>query len=178
MEDKIFTYSEEEIREVILEIHPRITAYIHGFSKGRLHPEDILQDVLYRFISNRPPLRTDKVPSYIYRAVRNKCLNLLTRNSVTRSSISIDEISANGFDILAMTDFEPQSPDEEERPDIDDILAFAKELPERTRHIFMLSRIEGKTHKEIAETLGISTRAVEKQLNKSVSHYRKHFGLD
>ncbi len=40
-----------------------------------------------------------------------------------------------------------------------------------------MSRIEGMTHSEIAEILGISTRAVEKHLQNSVQEYRRHFGI-
>ena len=48
---------------------------------------------------------------------------------------------------------------------------------ERTKDIFYMSRIEGMTHSEIAEILGISTRAVEKHLQNSVHEYRRHFGI-
>ena len=61
--------------------------------------------------------------------------------------------------------------------DITDVLDFSNFLPERTRDIFYMSRIEGMTHSEIAEILGISTRAVEKHLQNSVQEYRRHFGI-
>ncbi len=61
--------------------------------------------------------------------------------------------------------------------DITDVLDFSNFLPERTRVIFYMSRIEGMTHSEIAEILGISTRAVEKHLQNSVHEYRRHFGI-
>ena len=61
--------------------------------------------------------------------------------------------------------------------DITDVLDFSNFLPERTRDIFYMSRIEGMTHSKIAEILGISTRAVEKHLQNSVQEYRRHFGI-
>jgi RNA polymerase sigma-70 factor (ECF subfamily) len=39
-----------------------------------------------------------------------------------------------------------------------------KDLPKRCREIFLLNRFEGKTHKEIAETLHLSVRTVEHQV--------------
>ncbi len=177
MEHKLFTYTEEEIRETVLSLYPRITAYIRGFSKGRLSADDVFQDVLCKFIATRPEVYEDNVASYLYRSVRNTCLNLLTRNNVEHSSISISDVSAQEFDTLAMLDFESYLPDETELPDIGEILNFSNEFSDRTRCVFRLSRIEGMTHKEIAELLGISTRAVEKHLSKSVSDYRQHFGF-
>jgi RNA polymerase sigma-70 factor (ECF subfamily) len=49
-------------------------------------------------------------------------------------------------------------------------------LPERTRTIFVLHRLEGYKHREIAEQLGISVSAVEKQIIRAVQHLAKTVG--
>jgi RNA polymerase sigma-70 factor (ECF subfamily) len=41
-------------------------------------------------------------------------------------------------------------------------------LPEGQRMVFLLSRIEDKTYKEMAEMLGISVKAVEKRMHKAL----------
>ncbi|HEY1837393.1 MAG: sigma-70 family RNA polymerase sigma factor [Rhizomicrobium sp.] len=43
-----------------------------------------------------------------------------------------------------------------------------KELTPRTREIFVMHKIQGMTHKEIARQLGISTGAVEKHVAKAM----------
>ena len=43
-------------------------------------------------------------------------------------------------------------------------------LPERTRTVFILRRLEGRRHKEIATHLGISVSAVEKHLVRAIQH--------
>ena len=43
-------------------------------------------------------------------------------------------------------------------------------LPERTRTVFILRRLEGCRHKEIATRLGISVSAVEKHLVRAIQH--------
>lgn len=42
-------------------------------------------------------------------------------------------------------------------------------LPERTRHIFLLNRIHGRTFTEIAAVLGISDRAVAKHMARAMA---------
>jgi RNA polymerase sigma-70 factor (ECF subfamily) len=49
-----------------------------------------------------------------------------------------------------------------------------KELPERCRTIFLLSRFERKTNREIAELLGISVRTVEHQINHALKTVRQN----
>jgi RNA polymerase sigma-70 factor (ECF subfamily) len=45
-----------------------------------------------------------------------------------------------------------------------------RQLPERTRDVFMLRRFEGLKHAEIARLYGISVRAVEKHFAKALAH--------
>lgn len=47
-----------------------------------------------------------------------------------------------------------------------------RQLPERCRQIFVLSRFENKKNREIAEELDISVKAVEKQISKALSTIR------
>lgn len=46
------------------------------------------------------------------------------------------------------------------------------DLPEKQRVVFLLSRIDKKTYKEIAEMLGISKQAVEKRIYKALDSLR------
>jgi len=48
-----------------------------------------------------------------------------------------------------------------------------QELPARCRAIFLLSRFEGKTHREIAELLGLKVKTVENQINHALRVLKK-----
>lgn len=183
MNDELFTYTEDEVRELVLKLHPRITAYIRGIlggGKSKIQADDIFHDVLFTFLDRRIKIPASKVQAYLYRMVKNKCLNMVTRPNIESSSISIDNITASAWETLASLDFTAQIPEVEEdtMPEINEIIAYSGQLPERTRDIFYMSRIEGMTHKQIADELGISTRAVEKHLQNSINEYRRHFGFN
>ncbi len=47
-------------------------------------------------------------------------------------------------------------------------------LPEKCQNIFILSRIDQKTNKEIADILGLSIRTVENQIYRSLKILKKH----
>lgn len=188
MDLELFTYSEEEVRELILKIHPRIVPYINSLlSRGGQNcltvnnAEDIFYEVLCSFIDKHVKISRDNVKAYLFKAARNKCMNILSRNKEENSSVRIDRMSLSAREILAAADFAEESlfvSEENTMPDISDVLAYSEHLPERTKECFYMSRIEGLTHNEIAEILGISTRAVEKHLQNSVKEYRIHFGLE
>ena len=44
------------------------------------------------------------------------------------------------------------------------------ELPEQTRRIFVLNRMENKSRKEIADLLGVSQQKVDYHINKANAH--------
>ena len=62
--------------------------------------------------------------------------------------------------------------------EIEDIIGYSETFSPRMREVFYLSRIEGLTHREIADKLQISTRMVERYLQQSVVEYRTFFGLN
>ena len=47
-------------------------------------------------------------------------------------------------------------------------------MSEDQRVTFLLNRVEGKKHAEIAEMLGISQKAVEKRIYTALAQLRKH----
>lgn len=50
-------------------------------------------------------------------------------------------------------------------------------LPVKCREVFRLSRTHHKTNKEIAQTLGISEKAVEKHITKALKHLRASLNI-
>ena len=47
------------------------------------------------------------------------------------------------------------------------------ELPEKTRAVFMMSKLDGLSYKEIAEDLEISPKTVENQMGRAFRHLRE-----
>jgi RNA polymerase sigma-70 factor (ECF subfamily) len=62
----------------------------------------------------------------------------------------------------------PASSDSILTPDGQRMLAAIDQLPEEEREVFDLVRIQGLTHAEVAEVLGVSAKTVQRRLNHSL----------
>ena len=55
-------------------------------------------------------------------------------------------------------------------------MATLDELPERTRQVFVLCRVEGIRQKNVARRLGVSVSAVEKHMIRAIAHLATSLG--
>lgn len=56
------------------------------------------------------------------------------------------------------------------------LAAVLDELPERTREIFLLSRLDRLTNTQLAARYGITVSSIEKHMTKALAHLRVRFG--
>lgn len=56
------------------------------------------------------------------------------------------------------------------------LLVALDELPQRRRTVFLASRLEGLSHREIAERLGVSTDTVDRELKQAFAFFAKRLG--
>jgi RNA polymerase sigma-70 factor, ECF subfamily len=100
--------------------------------------------------------------SYLYTAVRNRCLNHLRD---TKKHLSIEKAEHK------MTEENSSMETAELEREIE--LAI-NSLPEKCRMVFEFSRMEGLKYGEIAEKMGISVKTVEAQMSKALTVLRAH----
>ncbi|WP_286083846.1 RNA polymerase sigma-70 factor [Parabacteroides goldsteinii] len=137
--------------------------------------EDIVVDSLVYYWENRHSLSSNSnIPAYIMEVVKHKSLNYL-RNQRIREDIEqnlwthMDRVRRLKITTLEACDPEELFSSEAQRL-INETL---ESLPEKTRTIFIMSRYENKSHKEIAEHLDLSTKSIEFHITKALSVLRK-----
>jgi RNA polymerase sigma-70 factor (ECF subfamily) len=115
---------------------------------------------------------SESVSSYLFRSVKNACINYLTREKNRKNTISENEISWLNLKInYPVSDKYPLS-ELIGRELEDKIRTEIEKLPEQCREIFFMSRFEDLSHKEIAEKLGISENTVKVQIYRALIKLR------
>jgi RNA polymerase sigma-70 factor (ECF subfamily) len=81
--------------------------------------------------------------------------------------------------LVALGDADPASPQStasQLSPVARRVLQAIDEMPEDEREVFELVRIQGMTHREAAECLGVAERSVERRLNRGLLLLRQQLG--
>ena len=136
--------------------------------------EDMVIESLMYYWEKRDDLAPDSnVPAFILTVIKHKCLNYLQR---LRAGEEIVEYlkKCDAWELnLRIATLEACNPEklfsDEMQALVDNAL---KTLPEQTRDIFIRSRYNNQSHKEIAEALGISTKTVEFHITKALKVMR------
>lgn len=143
----------------------QVTAYRYLADENRA--KDIVQDAFAELWTRRRELTITQAPSaYLRQIVVNRSLNLLKRNKRMENHSELE--SENGFSNQAIPDRQMES-----KEGLQAIQAAIDALPPRCRTVFVLSRFEELSHKEIAEKLNISTKTIENQITKALKTLSK-----
>ncbi|MDP5061807.1 MAG: RNA polymerase sigma-70 factor [Maribacter sp.] len=129
--------------------------------------EDILQDTFVKLWNNCDKVIHDTVKSYLFTIANNLFLNIKKHEAVVRKNqVHIAKESTNESPEFLMI----------EKQYLEKIEAAIAELPPKQREAFLMSRIEKKKNKEIAETLNISVKAVEKRMHQALKALTEKIG--
>ncbi len=146
------------------------------FAKRGCQPstvDDLVQDVFVRMAGRTSGERLDNPEAYLMRTASNVWKDHLRRRQVRNHTahISYEE------DRHAVEDFSPERV-YEGRQSIERLVVVLRDMPERTRQVFVLRRLEGMKQKDVARRIGVSESAVEKHMVKAIAFLADRFGED
>lgn len=142
-----------------------VNIYLHDKTLS----EEIVQDIFVYIWGNKEKLKiSTSVKAYLFTASKLKSLNYL-RDSKNQKRI-IDHLGKiRTHDTVELND---TFADTDEFRNILD--AAIEQLPDKCREIFLLSKKEELSNKEIAEQLGISVKTVENQMTIALKKLREY----
>ncbi len=134
------------------------------YAKDRPEAEDMMQEGFIKVYSDLYQYRPiGPLGGWIRRVVINSCLRFIRKRKRLVFNDYSDEMSTN-----------LQSHDNVESDlSAKDLIKIIQRLPEGYRLVFNLYVIEGFSHKEIAEQLGISVNTSKSQLSRAKANLRK-----
>jgi len=136
--------------------------------------EDVVQDVFSRLWEKRLSiLSVESLRPFLLRSIYNASLNVIRKG--TYSKKFKNEYSRK-LELASTALYDPDKNEIIRRLFSEDAIATLEEaislLPDRCQKVFRLSYIDGKSHKEIAELLGISVSTVENHVFKALKFLR------
>lgn len=131
---------------------------------SHIHPQDKVQEAFIKLWDNCGKVSVEKARSFLFTVANNSSLNDLKHQKVV---LNYQKIKPRD-----RTNETPEFIMEEEEYMQKYQNALAN-LTEGQREAFLLNRIEGKKHKEIAALLNISVKGVEKRLYGALKSLRK-----
>ena len=149
--------------QVFHKYYGRLCAYSFRYTSNREASEDIVQELFLKLWDNRKKLIVrEKLGAYLFKSVRNLSLNYL------RSEKSKQHLLVQLPDQSELQETEVSNEEE--------FMNFVSEcidlLPERSRQVFIMNRLEGVKLPEISDQLGTSVKTIKNQLWKSMQYLK------
>jgi RNA polymerase sigma-70 factor (ECF subfamily) len=160
---------ESAFRELYIHYKEKLWRYAFSFLKSEEETDDLIQEIFIRVWELRffmdPEL---SFSSFLYTMTRNRILNYFRNMDVEQQlkkalalRITV-ETEASESDLI-FSDYQAI------------LINAIEQLPPQRQRIFNLSRIEQKSHKEIAVQLGISVSTVQEHISESLRFIKRYF---
>ena len=153
-----------DIADVFIRNRSFLSAWIKRFLHRPEDVEDIVQETFLR--SYRALMKRDieNPKAYLFSAAKNLALkhNNLSAN---KFASRIDDIGLS--EVLSLDDPVTQSAEAQE--EMSCLSEAIRDLPVQCRRVFVLKRVYGLSHREIASRLGISPNTVHQHLSRGVA---------
>jgi RNA polymerase sigma-70 factor (family 1) len=156
-EEPVFT-------KIFKEYAKSLHSYLFYKTGNRDLSEDLTQEAFVKLWKNCASVIPESAKGYVFKTANNLLINNYNHQKVVLK-----------FENLPHTDRSNESPEFllEEKEFKSKLENAISSLPEKQRVVFLMSRIDKKTYKDIAAILGISKQAVEKRMYIALDHLRQ-----
>lgn len=153
------------------ELFRRYWKYVYAITYKRIRSEavtqEIVQDLFISLWVKRATLSVEHLRSYLYVGVKNKVLNYVVSQNARRKHWDYYKQFIPAHDIVTDNDVE-----------LNELMNFIEDgiehLPEKSKKVFKLNHLEGRSITEIADILNLSEKSIHYHLTQSIKKLRLH----
>ncbi len=151
---------------------PALMSFFLRRVRNHAEAEDLTQDVFVR-LAGGDLSRLENSDAYIFQAAAN-----LLRDRSRRNRVRAEYREGKGALDGSLTELLTPARIVVGRESLDQVIDALRGLPERSRTIFILARLEHMKQRDIADIFGISVSAVEKHIVKALAAVSRSIGAD
>jgi len=151
------------VSAAFLENHAFLERFLARFFSDRQDIEDVAQEAYLRAYIAEQQKEIEQPKAYLFRIARNLALTQLTK----KSKKITDYLEESGATVViecgAAADIEVEA-----QESLGLYCEAVAALPEKCRQVFLLRKVHGLAHKEIAQRMSLSVSSVEKYLLRGI----------
>lgn len=157
--------------DIYLLYHDRLFNFAREYLEDKHDTDDIIQNVFTKLWVNRDLLdKESNIGAWLFTVTRNESLSFLEHRRIVmahRENANSLLLNANLFALKNI-----KLPDDNLFNIIDILEKSLFEMPDRSRKVFMMSRAQNLSYKEIAKELSLSVKTVESHMHKALKMLR------
>ena len=158
---------DRHLTELLCTERPRLIRFFRRQARfaSRDEADDLAQEAITRFLRAAPSTQMATPQAYLRQIASNLLRDRAVHGSTRLAQISVPLVE--GLDRPVEYDQHRELEAREELAHYDRVL---RQLKPRTLKVFLLSRVEGYTYKEIAARLGITLWTVKRDMLQAIAH--------
>jgi RNA polymerase sigma-70 factor (ECF subfamily) len=152
---------EDIFKKLFDQTHPRVQRFLRSKGLSLEASADLAQDAFVRLWNNCKKVNEDKALSYLFTVANNLIIDSARREKTKQKYLSGLKINHEIMDPeyqLRMSDFKSK------------LESTIESMTAGSREVFLMSRFNDMSYKEIASSLDLSVKAVEKRMSIALRH--------
>ena len=148
----------------------KLFLFAKGYLKSVEDSEELVQEVFTTIWEKREQLKPElSFKSYIFTIAFNVIKKHFRQKAMFRKFVYAELLEESSLETTQKIDYNSLR---------NHILDIANFLPEKRRIVFIKSRFEGFSNKEIAEEMGLSKKTIENHLNLALKEIKRRIDSD
>ncbi len=154
-------------KDIFDEHHDYIRNYLYYLSGDADLSDDLVQDVFLKVWEKRESVKRESVLPFLFTIARHLYFKNHRRKSIHLRFLEMWEEQTRDVSaeyVLELKEFDQR------------LQVAISNLPEKTRTVFLLSRIDEMSYADIANSFGLSIKAIEKHITKAKKILKEQIG--